>query len=148
MDLPLELVIENIEDSFVGGKLYLFKNKNYDKNASAHYHIALRAKDSQYLILNMITSKVEKKIRYYTLTNKNLIDSVIQISSDDIALLSKDSCIDCNQPMYVTKEELNALVADGIKYIKTTINKNLKQTIIEAVLSSSMVRDEIKEDLK
>ncbi len=49
--------------------------------------------------------------------------------------------------MYLTKEEINALVKDDIAYIDTNIDINLKQTLIEAILSSSMVSDDIKDSL-
>lgn len=147
MDLPLSLKSDGIDDSFKNSRIYLFKNKNHDVSAAAHYHIALQTKDSQYMVLNMITSKVEKRIAYYTMTNKSLVNSVVLVSNENIDILSTNSCIDCNQPMYLTKEEINALVEDDITYIDTNIDINLKQTIVDAILSSSMVSDDIKDSL-
>jgi len=95
-------------DSFENKKVYLFKNKNYDKNAPTHFHIALKTNQDEYLVLSMITSQVEKKLKYYNLTNKSLIDSVVMIDGSDIDILDKDSCIDCNDPIYSTKEEIES----------------------------------------
>ena len=94
----------------------------------------------------MITSQVDKKIKYYTLTNKSLVDSIIIISSNDIDILEKESCIDCNEPIYSTKEEIESIAID-IEYIEAKIDKNLKDKIIKAIKSSAKVRDEIKNSL-
>ena len=120
--------------------------KNYDKNAPAHFHIALKTTQDEYLVLSMITSQVEKKIKYYSLTNKSLVDSVLIINSDDIDILEKESCIDCNEPIYSTKEEIESIALD-LEYIEAKIDKNLKNKIIKAIKSSAKVRDEIKNSL-
>ncbi len=147
MDLPLNLIIDNIEDSFKSSKVYLFKNKTYDTNSPSHFHIALSTKDSKYIVLSMITSQVDKKIKYYNLINKDLLKSVLPISNNDINIIDKDSCIDCNQPMYLTIEELFALVEDKIEFIDIHIDSNLKNKIVKAIKGSDMIRDEIKENL-
>ncbi len=147
MDLPLNLVINNIEDTFKSNKVYLFKNKNYDSHSPSHYHIALSTKNSKNIVLSMITSQVDKKIKYYNLVNKDLLKSVISISNHDIDILDKNSCIDCNKPMYLTNEELYALVDDEITFIDIKIDSNLKYKIIKAIKDSDMVRDEIKDNL-
>lgn len=144
MDLPLNLVVKNIEDTFKSNKLYLFKNINFSTNSPSHYHIALSTKDGKYIVLSMITSQVDKKIKYYNLTNKALIKGIVSISNNELSLLDRDSCIDCNQPMYVTNEELIALVKDEIKFINIKIESSLKNKIIKAIKASDMVRDEIK----
>ena len=61
--------------------------------------------------------------------------------------MDKDSCIDCNQPMYLTNEELFALIEDEIKFIDIKIDARLKNKIIKGIKDSDMVRDEIKENL-
>jgi len=133
-------------DSFENKKVYLFKNKNYDKNAPTHFHIALKTNQDEYLVLSMITSQVEKKLKYYNLTNKSLIDSVVMIDGSDIDILDKDSCIDCNDPIYSTKEEIES-IAIGLEYVEAKIDKNLRNKIIKAIKSSAKVRDEIKNSL-
>ncbi|MGM0520224.1 MAG: hypothetical protein ACQERD_11360 [Campylobacterota bacterium] len=40
MEIPTALLTQFMGDSFENEKVYLFKNKNYDKNAPAHFHIA------------------------------------------------------------------------------------------------------------
>lgn len=147
MDLPLNLVIQSIEDTLKSNKIYLFKNKNYDTNSPSHYHIALSTKDKKYIVLSMITSQVDKKKKYYNMLDKGLSKNVISISSDEINMLDKNSCIDCNQPMYLTNEELFALVKDEIKFIDIQIDNVLKNKIINAIKESDMVRDEIKGNL-
>lgn len=146
LEIPATILTHFMGDSFENEKVYLFRNKNYDKNAPAHFHIALKTTQDEYLVLSMITSQVEKKIKYYSLTNKSLVDSVLIINSDDIDILEKESCIDCNEPIYSTKEEIESIALD-LEYIEAKIDKNLKNKIIKAIKSSAKVRDEIKNSL-
>lgn len=146
MEIPSTLLAQFMGDSFENEKVYLFKNKNYDKNAPAHFHIALKTNQDEYLVLSMITSQVEKKIKYYTLTNKSLVKSVLIINNNDIDILEKESCIDCNEPIYSTKEEIES-IALNLEYIEVKIDGSLKGKIIKAIKSSAKVRDEIKNSL-
>lgn len=147
MELPLDILVNNIEDSFKTLKLYLFKNRDYDKNAPKHYHISIKVKNNNYVLLTLITSQVDKKKRFYKLSNPKLLESLIIISSDDIDVLSKESCIDCNQPIFLTKEELLAKIDGSIEFIEVKMDMNLKEKIIQAIKKSPMVRDEIKEQI-
>ena len=72
MEIPSTILTKFMGDSFENAKVYLFKNKNYDKNAPAHFHIALKTNQDEYLVLSMITSQVEAKI------DKNLKDKIIK----------------------------------------------------------------------
>ena len=94
----------------------------------------------------MITSQVEKKLKYYTLTNQALVESVVLIDNTDIDILDKESCIDCNDPMYCTKEEIEALAID-LEYIDAKVDISLRKKIVTAIKSSARVRDEIKNSL-
>jgi len=147
LDVPLKIVINNIEDSFEVSKLYLFKNKDYDKNAPKHYHISIKVKNDNYVLLTLITSQVDKKKKFYELSNHTLLESLILISNNDIDVLSKESCIDCNQPIFLTTEELLAKIDGDIEFIDVKIDTNLKRKIVQAIKKSLMVRDEIKEQI-
>lgn len=104
-------------------------------------------KNNNYVLLTLITSQVDKKKRFYKLSNPKLLESLIIISSDDIDVLSKESCIDCNQPIFLTKEELLAKIDGSIEFIEVKMDMNLKEKIIQAIKKSPMVRDEIKEQI-
>jgi len=145
--VPLKIVINNIEDSFEVSKLYLFKNKDYDKNAPKHYHISIKVKNDNYVLLTLITSQVDKKKKFYELSNHILLESLILISNNDIDVLSKESCIDCNQPIFLTTEELLAKIDGDIEFIDVKIDTNLKRKIVQAIKKSLMVREEIKEQI-
>lgn len=144
MDIPLEIVIENIDDSFDTSRVYLFKNKDYAKEAPKHYHISIKIKDDNYILLTLITSQVEKKKRFYELSNPILLNGLVFLN-DTINILDKKSCIDCNQPLFLTKEELSAKVDGNIEFIEVKIDNSLKENVIQAIKNSAMVREEIKE---
>ena len=141
------MTINAIEDSFKMSRLYLFKNKDYAHNAPKHYHISISIKDDSYILLTLITSQVEKKKRFYELSNPSLLESLIITSGNDIDILSKESCIDCNQPIFLTKEELLSKVDGNIEFIEAQIDKKLKEKILQSIKKSLMIRDEIKEQI-
>ena len=76
-----------------------------------------------------------------------MVDGVyLVVTNNDIDILEKDSCIDCNEPIYSTKEEIESIALD-LEYIEAKIDGSLKDKIIKAIKSSAKVRDEIKNSL-
>ena len=148
MDIPKNILVQAIQDSLSSQKLYLFKNTSYDGNAPVHYHFAIKTNDSNYIMLTMLTSQVEKKKSYYSNSQKSL-SSLIEISASEISQISNklclDSCIDCNNPIVQTHEELQAKIdIESFKYIEANISKELIDRIIMAIKNSPQVRPYIK----
>ncbi|ECQ5495503.1 hypothetical protein FZJ97_09250 [Campylobacter coli] len=140
MKMPQELLIEAINDTFVNNKIYLFKNKKYEPNSPSHFHIALKTQDDNYIILLIITSKVEKKKEYYAKLGETIFKGLIEVSSKDISILTKESCIDCNVPLYYSKEEIKALAEDFTIITNFSIKQDLKRVLINAIKESPLVK--------
>lgn len=148
MDIPKNIQVKAIQDSLTSQKLYLFKNKTYSNTAPAHYHLAIKTNNDNYILLTMLTSQVEKKKIFYE-DSPSLLSSLIQISASNITKISPrlhlDSCIDCNRPILKTNEELLANIAENsFEYIDACIENSLIVEIIDAIKSSPQVRPNIK----
>ena len=140
MEIPHELLIEAINDTFTHNKLYLFKNKQYEQNSPSHFHIALKTKEDAYVVLLIITSKVEKKRAYYKRLGEEFSKGLIEVNSKDINILTKESCIDCNEPLYYSKEAIKVLAKDFRIVTNFSINQNLKSILINAIKESPLVK--------
>ena len=134
-----------------GWWLVSFKNKQYDLNAPPHYHISLPVNDNAFVVLCIITSKIENRVFYYRDINEKALNSLVFVSPQDIDILNKDSLIDCNQPIYGAKREVwrKYIVEDSFKKIaNVNITESLKKEIISAILRSPLVRPSVKQALK
>lgn len=126
--------------------VYYFENLEHTKKSNPHYHIALPTKNGDYVFLVMFTSKIANKKEYYSLTNVNALASLVYTNKDEFCFLTKDSVIDCNHPIYKTKEELITII-NNIEYRKADLTEAFIEEIKEAVLSSPIVRRNIKKAL-
>lgn len=141
MQFPKSIAIYAIHPS--DKTIYSFKNSKYDSSAPAHYHIAISVSDNTFVLLAMITSQGEKRKDYYK-HNKKALQSVVDIDSSDISILTKKSVIDCNQPLYYTREELDVLVDGDIENLDAIISQEIIIKIKEGIQNSPLVKPVIK----
>lgn len=148
MDLPVEIAVKGI-DPF-SDSIYLFKNKNHSKSAPMHYHIALPTVDDNiFVLLVMMTSQEEKLTNYYhKLNDKRILQSVISVLKSQLSIISKPSTvIDCNNPIFLTRNELALIVDGSLKSIHQLISVDLKKELIKGIKNSPMVKDYIKNSI-
>jgi len=145
MLLPRALAIKGIVPSKT--TVYSFKNSEYDSSAPAHLHIVIPINDSDYVLLTMITSQVEKRKGYYA-HNPKALASVIDIEKDDLDLIRKESVIDCNKPLYQTREELATIISGDIEYIDVSIPDELIDRIKVGIVNSPLVKPIIKKSIE
>lgn len=126
--------------------VYSFKNSQYDPAAPTHFHIAISVSDDTFVLLAMITSQGEKRKEYYR-HNPKALQSVVDVDSSDISILTKASVIDCNQPLYYTREELDSLIDGNIENLSTTISQEIIEKIKEAIKNSPLVKPIIKKSI-
>lgn len=141
MDFPKSIAIYAIQPS--DKTVYSFKNIQYDPTAPAHFHIAISVNDNTFVLLAMITSQGDKRKDYYR-HNEKALESVVDVDSSDISILSKESVIDCNKPLYYTREELDSLIDGDIENINVTISEEIILKIKEAIKNSPLVKPVIK----
>jgi len=97
--------------------------------------------------LVMFTSKVNNKKEHYSLVNEDALSSLVFANKDNFSFLSKDSVIDCNQPIYKSREELGAIIKN-LEYKEANLTTELIEEIIKAIKTSPIVRRNIKKALK
>lgn len=145
MDLGKSIGIAAIQPSL--DTVYYFENLEHSKKDNPHYHIALPTNNGDYIFLVMFTSQRGSKEEYYSLTNQNALSSLVYADKDKFCFLTKDSVIDCNHPIYKSKEELSAILS-SLEYREADLTEIFIEEIKEAILSSPIVRRNIKKSLK
>lgn len=123
-----------------------FKDVDFPENAPPHFYVVIPANDAVDLILCIITSKVEKREKYYWTRNPRAASSLVKIDSTIFPFLSKDSVIDCNQTQLLSKNDLKKKVHHKYDFnVKASdIPHSLLLEIKSAIKNSPLVRDSIK----
>jgi len=145
MDLGKSIGLAAIQPSL--DTVYYFENLEHTKKANPHYHIALPTINGNYVLLVMFTSQIDRKEEYYSLTNQNALSSLVYADKDKFCFLTKDSVIDCNHPIYKTKEELGAIIS-SLEYREADLTETFINDIKDAILTSPIARRNIKKALK
>lgn len=88
----------------------------------------------------MITSQIEKRKNYYK-NNLKALESLIEVSPEEISILSKPSLIDCNQPEFILKSKLDSIFdPDGPFKIYPEIPTYIREKIITCIKRSPIVK--------
>ena len=145
MEIPYTLVIDNLTEFSV----CYFKDKNHHAQAPPHFFVVIPIADARNLVISIITSKVEKRARFYDEKGQS---SLVGVSPRNLCCLSKDSIVDCNQAEALSKRELLSRVdpTRGFRIGASgdQIDPSLKERILNAIKSSPNVKPYIKEYLK
>lgn len=143
MELPLAIAIKAIRPTL--DSLFLFRNKDYDKNAPAHYHIALPTVNNDYILLTMLTSKGAKRKLFYK-DNQKALGCIIGLNAGDLGgiVKDKDTVIDCNKPIYRKQTELAVIIEGSIDIVTAVIPESLLTDIARAVMRSPIAPPYIK----
>lgn len=124
--------------------VYVFKNSEHSDNAPEHYHISIPISDTNSLLLVLTTSQVSKKKQHYRL-REQLLRGLIEFDIGDLNFITKKCLIDCNNPLFKTKEELkNIILNEEIKFIDEVISPELVQKIKDKIKNSPLVKPNIK----
>lgn len=92
MKLPDKLVINFIKDFCICH----FKDIDHASEAPPHYYVNVPINDDSSLLLCIITSQTEKRVNYYSRSNKKALKALVYVSNKTLSFLSKKSVIDCN----------------------------------------------------
>lgn len=127
--------------------VFYFENIEHNQDErKPHYHIAIPTKNNSYLLLVMFTSQLEKR-KAHRQTNPDALSSLIFTNEREFDFLTKESVIDCNSPIYKTREELMASI-DNLQPKEAHIPIKFRDKIIEAIKTSPIVRRNIKKALE
>ena len=124
--------------------IYIFKNSEHGNNAPEHYHISIPISDENSLLLVLTTSQTEKKKKHYRL-REDLRNGLIEFNIGDLEFITKKCLIDCNKPLFESKEKLKSIILnEEIKFIHEIIAPELIQSIKDKIKNSPLVKPNIK----
>lgn len=141
LDLGSELALIGIQPS--NTTAYYFKNKEHANIDNPHFHVAIPTKDGGFVLLVMFTTQIDSKQEYYGLVKPTALDSLVYATPSQCKFLKKESVIDCNQPIYKSREELSAIILD-LEYREAELSQEFIEEIKNAIKLSPMVRPHIK----
>lgn len=124
-----------------------FKDKKHKPESPPHYRIFVPISDDCYVLLCLITSKVENIVNYYKKVKTEFLESTIEVDKNDLAFLDRKSIIDCNDARLIMKTTLmRDIEEESFKIIglDNQIPDYLKQKIIKAIQTSPYVKPRIK----
>ena len=124
--------------------VYVFKNSEHSNKSPEHYHISIPISDTNSLLLVLTTSQVSKKKQHYRL-REQLLNGLIEFDIGDLEFITKKCLIDCNNPLFQTKEELKHIILnEEIKFIDEVISPELIQQIKHKIKNSPLVKPNIQ----
>lgn len=141
LDLGNELAVNAIQPSLT--TVYYFKNREHAHIENPHYHVAIPTTNGGFVLLVMFTSQVESKKEHYSLVRPQALSSLVYADSKQCNFLNKESVIDCNQPIYKSREELSAIIFD-LEYREAALSDVFIEEIKNAIRISPIVRPHIK----
>ncbi|OGP53602.1 MAG: hypothetical protein A2Y65_02695 [Deltaproteobacteria bacterium RBG_13_52_11] len=100
----------------------------------------------------IITSQIEKRVKYYQKANAKALKSLVKISNETFVFLTTESVIDCNRMELLSKEELLKRIDPKgpceIKAISEKFPSFLKREIFSAIDQSPLISSDIKKSIK
>jgi hypothetical protein len=131
-------------DSYV---LY-FKNPDYiirNPKALPHYHIIIPINSEEFLLMVMMTSKVDAvKNRY---TDERFLNCLVEIETNTTDINTKHTIIDCNECMYITKDRILSNTTLQFYRAREPISKDILKQIKNAIKNSPKVKQSIKKKI-
>ena len=145
MDVPLSLVAKSLK----GFCVCYFKNLSYDEKAPPHYFVTVPINDELSLLVCVITSQIENKLWFYHKTNEKAIQSLVRVDKNSLPFLKKESVIECNLPLLISRHEFTKIVDPKYKFkvVARDIPSEIKKNIIKAINNSPIVKPFIKKML-
>jgi len=144
---PPQYIIDRIDDFCV---LY-FKDIEHSKEAPAHFYLTFPIADDRDFVICIITSKVEKRERYYRRKNAKALKALVHVNNDIFEFLERfDSVIDCNRSELLTKSELVKRIDPrwGIKVRERAVPQFIKKEVMSAILQSPLIAPNLKKIIK
>nr|DAO57078.1 MAG TPA: hypothetical protein [Caudoviricetes sp.] len=119
-----------------------FEESGFDK---PHYYIILPTRDkNEIIILSMITSQIDKKLKVYK-DDKVALESLLYVDGEILDFLIKESLIDCNTPFKTNIDEI--LKKDKLSLKKANIPLSLVKDIAKKINNSKAPRLNLKKSI-
>lgn len=127
-----------------GSVLYI-RDEEFNSN-EPHYFIVLTCGEDVILLCSA-TSNIEGRRKYVTSRNLDP-ETLVVLGPEDYNNLSKNTVIDCNQVHIKNKAWLTEKVKETGKFNLDPIPDDIYKKIINGVLKSRLVEEEVKDILR
>jgi hypothetical protein len=138
LNIPLKEQIPIQLHSISDFSIAYFQDKTI-QYPSPHWYVIIPTKERDKFLVIMITSKIKERIDYYKNTKKQKArECLVKINNDEFTFLNRNSAINCNEPEYLTTDEIVHRVdgKEGFKIEKEKVPPYLKKDIVSAILRS------------
>ncbi len=147
VELPSDILVNSLSSEKFS--IIWFEDRTIEPPHNKHYHVSVSINSDQFLILCMITSKVQKREAHYERRGKSICKTcLVPIDQNSFSFLTKESVIECNQPILLTRADLLARLApkSKLKIIARdgSFKDTLKKEIVAAIQKSPLVKPLIK----
>ena len=126
------------------GAVYFIQNRELT-SAKPHYLVVLNydPQSDAYIVFGVVTSGIEQA-RKRILFNRQPKNTLVIVTPDDYAELDHDSVIDCNSPAKLSAWEFNTSFKQINSFQKSDMPQHICDAVVQGVLASSMVSQNIK----
>ena len=137
-DEKTDLILANYKNS--GWRIWRFCDASH-KNQKEHFYIVIPVSAENFLLLCLITSKIANREKYYE--GSKLSDNLVKVGKTQLDCLSIESIIDCNQPLYISKDDFKKRMF-GLSIVNAVIGETLKSKMLSKINASPIVKPFIK----
>lgn len=161
MGKPSEKILSALCDTIAEFNLIHFRDAAHGESAPAHYWVSVSMGDGQCMLLSMVTSQIQNLDRRYASVRPDkaeaLLNSLVPLSKSDLSAINKDSVVNCNDAVFLSKRELikkiDAAYVSRSQSCFDIIHRDmdfgfdLKNRIIQAISDSPDIKPEVKENI-
>lgn len=130
------------------GTVYLMVHRGITSQKK-HFLIVLNKKpfDDLFLVLPVITSKIEKRERFIK-GSKLPENTLVRISPSEYRELSLESAVDCNSTLKLTLAELRSKLKNKEAKEMTALPEDIVKKLVCGVLASPRIPEQVKDMLR
>ncbi|MEY4541181.1 MAG: hypothetical protein RLZZ306_2938 [Bacteroidota bacterium] len=139
--LPVDYFLTTIEER----KVYYFTNQQLNTEVP-HYHICIKRKSNDFLILSSCTSKFETVKRFIEM-RKLPFETLVHLKPSDENGFTKDTYVNCNDYHIKSIDDFKKMYeSDSIEF-KGKISITHYEQILIGLHESPLIEEEMKEDI-
>ena len=142
MDIPSNLLKNSIKE----GNVYYFASTKIN-SSEPHYYVCIKKTDNDILIMSCCTSKYDTSYKYIQRNNLPL-ETLVYLDPQKNSFLSTKTYINCNSYIDFTIDDFLSKYTRGEIKLKGEINKDDYHQIVNGLIISPDIEEELKETLR
>lgn len=141
MEIPLKIRLPLILKQLADFSVVHFQDNSLEE-PKGHWYVLIPVPGEDAFIIVMITSKIDKRIKYYTRRKQpRAAGCLVRIGNDEFSFLDRNSAVECNRAEHVTIPELIHRIdeAVGFNVEAEKVPEYMKKEIVSAIIKSPIV---------